>query len=101
VSRARETRLELLVGSRVRALRGAVVGRIEEVRAERRGASCFVTEYHIGPAALLERLSARFLPFRQPRGFIAQWHQLDPSDPERPRLLCPVSELEPMRKDGA
>ena len=94
---SREVHLELLLGRRVLAANGRSVGRLEEVRAERRGGGCVITECLIGPSALLERLAAPWLSFRQTRrGFVARWDQIDLSDVEHPRLLCPVEEL---RKD--
>jgi hypothetical protein len=95
-----ELRLELLLGREVSALNGRSIGRLEEVRAARKGTGCLVTEYWIGPAGLFERLAAPVLPFRWGpfrfgnRGYIARWDQLDASDPTAPRLLCPVEELE-------
>src|SRR2546421_218605 len=53
----RIVRLEDLVGRRVRTAEGAVVGRIEEVHAERRGDDHEVIEYLIGPGALRERFA--------------------------------------------
>jgi hypothetical protein len=79
----------------VRAANGRSIGRLEEVRADRRGAGATVTDYVIGPAGLAERLSAPFLPFLGwRRGFRARWDQIDVSDPRHPRLLCPVEELQ-------
>ncbi|PYQ16657.1 MAG: hypothetical protein DMF80_03945 [Acidobacteria bacterium] len=90
----REVHLELLLGRRVLATNGHPVGRLEEVRAERHGAGCFVTECVIGPAGLMERLSARLLPSAVTRrGFVARWEQIDLGDAEHPRLRCPVEEL--------
>ena len=92
----REVHVELLLGRRVFAANGRSIGRLEEVRAERHGAGCTVTEYVIGPAGLAERLSARLLPLLGRRhGFIARWDQIDVSDPRHPRLLCSVEELQP------
>jgi sporulation protein YlmC with PRC-barrel domain len=53
----REIHLERLLGRAVLAQNGHRVGRLEEVRVEKHGSGFVVTEYHIGPAALLERLS--------------------------------------------
>ncbi|HWC64656.1 MAG TPA: hypothetical protein VG777_01135, partial [Thermoanaerobaculia bacterium] len=53
-----DIRLELALGCRVRAGNNRTIGRLEEVRAEKRGNEWFAREIHIGPAALLERLSA-------------------------------------------
>ncbi len=90
-----EVRLELLIGRQVRALNGRPVGRVEEVLATPEGGDWTVREYHIGGAALLERVAARFAG-RRPRGFRVPWDKLDLSDPTRPRLTCPLQELEPL-----
>ncbi len=84
--------LELLQGRRVRDARGDVVGRLEEIRADWRDSRVYVMEYLIGPAALLERLAIRWLPIlripheRVRMGYVAEWHQLDISNPRQPRL---------------
>jgi hypothetical protein len=65
-------------------------------RAERSGAGYVVTEYHVGPEALLERLAIGFQSFFRnlPRGgYAVAWDQIDPSDVERPRLTCPADQL--------
>jgi hypothetical protein len=92
-----ECRVELLLGRRVRALDGPVVGRIEELRAEREHDYYVVTEFHLGPSALIEALAVRHLGFTWPgriHGYRVRWDQLDLSDQEHPRLTCPVEELE-------
>jgi hypothetical protein len=91
-------RLQDLVGARVRTREGRVVGRIEEVRAERRGDDHEVIEYRLGRGALAERLAlARQLLGRRSDTLIARWDQLDIRDPHRPTLTCGVEELERLR----
>ena len=88
-------RAELLVGRRVLAPDGKSAGRIQELRAGERGRDAVVTAVCIGPDALLERLSlpvARL--FGRGGGYVARMDQIDLSDPLRPRLLVPVSDLE-------
>jgi hypothetical protein len=95
--RKTETRVELLLGRRVCAQNGRAIGRIEELRAEREHDSYVVTEFHLGPTALIESLSVRHLGFTLPgrvHGYRVRWDQLDLSDQEHPRLTCPVEELE-------
>ncbi|HJQ85607.1 MAG TPA: hypothetical protein VKA21_16075, partial [Candidatus Binatia bacterium] len=95
----RRVHLERVLGRRVSDPDGRVVGRLEEVRVERRGEDWVVAEYLLGAAGLLARLSifALRLPLaRGPWGYRARWDQLDPSDPERPRLRCPLAELTPI-----
>ena len=71
-----------------------VGGRIEEVRARRRGDEYEVTEYHLGPGALLERfaLARRFFGRPVPM-LIARWDQVDIHRPETPVLMCAIDEL--------
>ena len=97
-----EIHIELLLGRCVLGLDGEVVGRIEEMCAEPRGGDLAITEYHVGAYAALERLSASligwatlglFRPRQDGGGYRVPWDKLDFSDPEHPRLSCPVSEL--------
>ena len=94
--RKTECRVELLLGRRVRAQDGRVIGRIEELRAEREHDYYVVTEFHLGPSALIEALAVRHLGLTLPghvHGYRVRWDQLDLSDQEHPRLTCPVEEL--------
>lgn len=99
----REINIELLLGRRVLALNGHVVGRLEEIHAEMVKGECFIREYHVGSYALLERLAAwsigrAILHFfgarREGGGYKVPWDKLDLSDIKKPRLLCSVQELE-------
>jgi hypothetical protein len=95
VSRGHVVRLEDLLGSRVVASNGRCVGHIEEVRAERRDGEYQVVEYLLGTPAVLERWSVIQNLFGiRGRKLIARWNQLDISDPRRPRLTCPLDEIE-------
>ena len=81
--------VDLLVGRRVRDANGKVIGRIEAIRARRHGPDYLVEEYHLGPAAWLEKLgisTARMIGFRSREPKRIPWQQLDLSDPEHPRL---------------
>jgi hypothetical protein len=94
--RANELHLEDLLGRRVRDRDGRVVGRLEEFRARREGEHWVVTEYDIGPTALLERLAARHLGITWPgrvHGYRATWEQLALDDPKAPTLTCGLDEL--------
>jgi sporulation protein YlmC with PRC-barrel domain len=104
---AREINIERLLSRRVYALNGKVVGRIEEVRAGIRHGECVVTEYLIGAYAMFERLAAssigrsilRILRARRTGGgYRVAWNQLDLTDPQRPRLRCPVGDLPPIEE---
>jgi hypothetical protein len=91
-----ELRLDRLVGRMVMTANHRPLGRIEEIRAEKRGAGCVVTAYVLGPAGLAERLGIGLrllVGRRQPAGYLARWDQVDIRDVKRPRLLCPVEEL--------
>ena len=102
----RELHIELLLGRQVLAQDGEPVGRIEEVCAEDIGGDLIVTEYHIGTAAALERLSVSLLGRgilglfgrgQAVRGYRVPWDKLDVSDQWRPRITCTVAELAPLR----
>ena len=89
-------RLDRLLGRKVWTANNRSLGRVEEFHAERRGTHWIVTEYVIGSAGLLERLglSARLiLRAAHSRGYVARWDQLDLTNPDRPRLTCPVADL--------
>jgi hypothetical protein len=95
----REIHVEMLVGRKVHDVDGRIAGRIEELIAVLDGPNTIVTEYHLGPAGLGERLlgSARSLPFlnvlpRSPAK-IVRWDQLDLTDPSKPKLLVRRDEL--------
>jgi hypothetical protein len=90
-------RLDRLVGREVYSANDRRVGRLEEFRAERRGSSWVITEYVIGAAGLMERLGLGVrlvLGITQATGYVAQWDQLDLSNPDRPTLTCPVQSLQ-------
>jgi hypothetical protein len=98
----KQINLELLLGRAVRSRDGQSIGRIEEIQAEPRGSDFVVVEYHIGPPALLERLSGStigaamldLLHLRdRDKGRRVPWDKLDISNPRHPRLLCEPSEL--------
>ena len=93
----REIHLELLLGRKVRDARGRPAGRIEEVVADRQDLDCVVREFHLGPHALLERLSLplmRAVRGRSHRVRRVPWDRLDLSDPAQPRLTCRLEDLE-------
>jgi len=97
VAEKNEWRLELMLGRRVRAQDGRVIGRLEEFRAEREHDYWVVTEFHVGPTALIERLAVRHLGLTLPgraHGYRVRWDQLDLDDPDNPRLTCPMGDLE-------
>lgn len=92
----REVHLELLLGRRVRDSRGRAAGRIEEVLADREDLDCVVREFHLGPHALVERLSLPLVRFFRGRSHGLRpvpWDRLDLTDPAQPRLTCTLEEL--------
>lgn len=93
---ATEIHLELLVGRKVHDTRGRPVGRIEEVAATREDLECIVDEFHLGPHALLERLSLPVVRLFRGRGHGLRrvpCDRLDLSDPMHPRITCTLEEL--------
>jgi hypothetical protein len=99
--KATELRVEALLGRRVHDADGKLVGRLEEFRATREGEAWVVTEFDVGPAALLERLAVRhfgWLAGKRPAGYRAQWDQIDFSDPEHPRITVPRDQLKLIRR---
>jgi hypothetical protein len=91
-----EVRIDRLLGRRVLAANGRPVGRLEEFHAERRDGSWVITEYMMGAAGLLERfgLAAASLVGISRGGYVIRWDQLDLSHIDKPRLTCPVEDLE-------
>jgi sporulation protein YlmC with PRC-barrel domain len=96
-----EIRLELLIGRKVHDVNGEKVGRIEEIRGEKRAKDCLVESYLVGASALIERLAAWKL-VRPIRGVLPKsvysiyripWEEMDLSDPHRPRLRIAKDEL--------
>jgi len=97
VAEKSERRVELLLGKKVHAPDGRVVGRIEELRAERENNYWVVTEFHLGPTAVIERLAVRHFGFTLPgrvHGYRVRWDQIDLQDPDHLRLTCPLEQLE-------
>jgi len=95
-----EIHLEQLVGRRVVDARGRHIGRIEEVRAERRDAEWIVGDYVLGIGGLVERLAAGELVSnvlgrlaREAERHTVPWDELDLTDPERPRMRHTLAEL--------
>jgi len=98
-----EVHLELLLGRQVRDLEGKAVGRLEEIRAEARGADVYVVEYHVGAYSLFERLSALAIgravlsaigATRSASKKAVPWDMLDLHDLEHLRLTCRKAELQ-------
>ena len=98
----RELRLESLLGHRLRGADGKSLGRIEEVIAEVRGTEWIVIEVHVGPGALLERLTelTSLVPLfgalhrRLGARYRVSWDRLDFTDPSHPRATVRRDDLE-------
>ena len=96
----------LLLGAKVHDIDGMKVGRIEEIRVERRERDLLVVAYLIGASALVERLSAwtlvrpikHLLRTRHVYSlYEAPWQDMDLSDPSRPTLRTARRDLRPAR----
>jgi sporulation protein YlmC with PRC-barrel domain len=85
-----EVRVEHLLGRRVRDEGGRVLGRIEEMCVEVVDGELVVLEFHLGAAALMERIAGftAQLPFLgwlgKRKGVCVDWDALDLSDVQRP-----------------
>jgi sporulation protein YlmC with PRC-barrel domain len=93
-------RLQHLIGSQVRDSRGERIGRIASVHAQTEGMHCFVFEYHVGPAAVLERLGmsvGRLIGVHGRKPLRIPWQQLDITNEREPRLRCSLEELQAMQ----
>lgn len=97
----RELHVERVVGKKVRDANGTVVGRLGEFVVENVDGDYVVTEVHIGPSAMLERVGAfvtqlpYFALIRIPHWqYRVGWQQMDWSDPDNPRVRVPKADLE-------
>ena len=103
-----ELHVERLIGRKVRDADGLVVGRIGELIVENVDGDFVLTEVHIGPWAMLERVGAFVmqLPYfalvRLKRWRIrVAWDQVDWSDPDQPRLRVRKQDLDRERHQRA
>ncbi|PMB22484.1 hypothetical protein [Fischerella thermalis] len=95
--------LELLLGKPVVDPTDTPVGVIEEIRAEKQGGEWVMQAYLIDSITMLERLSIwtssleilHLMGVHEIHGgYIIPWEKLDLTDPEKPRLLCALNELQ-------
>ncbi|MBP0588273.1 hypothetical protein J8I87_00755 [Paraburkholderia sp. LEh10] len=95
--------VDLLLGRRVVSRDGKTVGRIETIQVIRDGDEWVISEFHIGPDALLERLAVVVLPrllrdvlfhWRHSRSYRIAWHRIDLTDARNPRLVCEAHDLD-------
>jgi len=97
-----ETKVELLLGVKVRDVNGEKVGRIEELRVERTDKGLLVEAYLIGASAVVDRLSAWTL-VRPIKGLLKSrhiyslydvpWQDMDLTDPTHPVLRTAKRDL--------
>lgn len=106
MNESRERHVEQLLGRRVRDVDGVVIGRLEEFRVALIDGDPVVTEFHIGPAAALERVGAfvHQLPFFSllpwtPAMYCVSSADMDLEDVRHPRVRRRRAEL--ARLDGA
>lgn len=100
-----EAHVERLLGKKVRDVNGEVVGRLEEIVAETIDGELVVVEYHLGAAAVLERIGVFFsalpyfglIPFPK-HLYRVRWDEMDLSEPNRPRVRRAKAELREQRK---
>ena len=97
----REILLHHLLGTKVRNVRGDVIGRIHDLGVEialhEQGNDYVVREFRIGSLGALEFLgSSHFLRellhtlgIARSDAYVVSWDQLDLGDPERPVLMSP------------
>jgi hypothetical protein len=91
--RSHDVHVERLLGTKVRDVDGVVVGRLEEIVAEAIDGEYVATEFHLGPAAMLERIGAflgdvpyfSLLPFRFAE-YRVKWSDMDLTDASHPRV---------------
>jgi hypothetical protein len=96
-----DVHVEHLLGRRVRDADGRLLGRLEEFLVEMVDGEPCVTEFHVGGAAVVERIAAftmqlpffRLIPFSR-RGYRIAWNDIDLSDSRHPRTRRPRAELE-------
>ena len=99
---------ERVIGKKVRDVAGAVVGRIGELIVQNVNGDYVLTEVHIGPAAMLERIGGfvtqlpYFALIRIPQWLHrVSWDQVDWTNPDEPRLRVRREDLERLRKQRA
>jgi sporulation protein YlmC with PRC-barrel domain len=97
----KSVRLEDFVGQPVCDADGRKIGHLHEARARPQGDELVVVDYLVGPAGWLERFSLAgvgravlgIFGFAGTRGYVVPWHNLDLSEPGKPRCTCRAAEL--------
>jgi hypothetical protein len=91
-----EVRIDRLIGRMVTTANHRRLGRVAEIRVEPRGSEYVVAAYVLGRVGFAERLGTGvrlLVGHASSPAYVARWDQLDISDLEHPRLLCPVKDL--------
>lgn len=103
----REIHVERLLGTRVCDVNGEVVGRLEELRCEMVDGEEVVVEYHIGAAAVLERIGmfVSSLPIFSALPwswweYRVRWQDVDIVSSRTLKLKIPKEALERVRPDA-
>ena len=98
----KEINVELLIGRDVYDVDNQKVGCIGELEVRRDGNACLVDAYRIASSAFIDRLDAWSLirpigsSLRARKIFVVYrvpWAEMDFTDPERPKVMLPKSEL--------
>ena len=97
----REVQVQHLLGRKARDVDGQIVGRIEELLVKNENGEFVVLEYHLGPAAWLERIAGaagqlpvfKHIPLGSRVEYRVRWDQMDLSDLDHPRVTAPRAEL--------
>jgi len=95
-----EVHVEQLLGKKVHDSDGRVVGRLEEFHVGVIDDEHVVTEFLIGPEAVLQRIGGfllrlpilRLIPMSK-REYCVSWTLMDLTDPDRPRVHARRAEL--------
>ena len=95
-----EVHVEQLLGKKVHDSEDRLIGRLEEFHIEVVDDEHVVTEFLIGPEALLQRVGGfllrlpilRLIPMSK-REYCVSWTLMDLTDPDRPRVRARRDEL--------
>ena len=95
-----ELHVEQLLGKKVRDRDSRVVGRLEEFHVEVVDGEHVVTEFLIGPAAVLQRIGVflaqlpilRFIPMTK-KEYCVPWALMDFSNPDQPNVRARRDDL--------
>ena len=98
----REIQVQHLLGRKARDIDGRLVGRVEELLVKNENGEFVVLEYHLGPAAWLERITgaAGQLPLfkhlsRNSRvEYRVRWDLMDLTDLDHPRVMVARDQLD-------